>query len=561
MKSIFLLISLAVAVFATAESVEQLGQEVLEFTWQFRPVDATYVGIHKNDTTLGDYRPLVLKRKFKAFKKYLNRLETIDTLTLRIDDYIDYALLKATLKAELFNGETLKVYHHNPLVYVGEAIYAIYNLLIRFSPSSQARAEAMLKRLEKIPAMLDQARENLEELPAIHCEAAIEQLREGAEFFNEIGRIYADSVSPEHRQDFVSAKEKAVVALASFRFFLEGKLYSSQTPFYMGKRRFDYKLKELNLLDMNSDSILSLGRNMLDLTTRLIDSINRVYTRKARRTGIPPDSFGPADVACYRQWEVSEMRRFVGAGGVGYVTVPDYVGDLIVIETPGFLRVLIPGIAMEPAGPFDQSKTSFFYARPIPPQFDSTLTHSYYEQVLDRGFKGSVVHEGYPGHHLQISIANHHPSSIRRNHHDGFLIEGWALYCEELMARSGLHEDTAAAIRSYLGGVKFRAARAVVDVMLQTGQYDYEQAVGFMQQTFGGDRSDSMFFAQEVRRYATEPGQPSSYLVGKMQLLRLRDDYRRLKGMDFSLCEFHDQFLALGSIPFSLIRRKLLGAK
>ncbi|MEO0226367.1 MAG: DUF885 domain-containing protein, partial [candidate division WOR-3 bacterium] len=478
------------------DDFNQLGSEIIEYLWRFHPVDATYKGIHKYDTLLTDFRPEVLRARFKDIKIFEQRLDRIDTLSLSVDEYIDYALLRIMLKNEIFTGESLMIYRKNPLIYVNEAIYGIYNILIRSSPSVQLKMEAIRARLTKIPDLFDQARKNLVEPPPILCKIAIEQLREGAVFFNDLAARYTDSLGPEANKEFITAKEKAVVAMVAFRYWLEDIEKGPATSYALGHSKYAYKLREIHLLDMSIDSILSLGQNMLNLTSRVIDSLKKAYQSKETPLLKPPADFKPDDVKRYRQWEIEEMRRFVGSQGVDYVTVPDYVGAMFVVETPKFLRGLIPGIAMEPPGPFDKSTTSYFYVRPLPERFDSSEAVRYYNYIRQRGFKGSVVHEGFPGHHLQLSIANQHPSPIRRSISDNFLIEGWALYCEELMARSGLYEDTIGAIIGYLGGVRFRSARVIVDVMLQTGQYDYEQAVNFMCQTFGGGQADSVFFAR-----------------------------------------------------------------
>jgi uncharacterized protein (DUF885 family) len=211
---------------------------------------------------------------------------------------------------------------------------------------------------------------------------------------------------------------------------------------------------------------------------------------------------------------------------------------------------------MQPPGPFDDFKTSYFYVPPVPDQFNIGQVEYYYNYVHNRQFRGGVVHEAYPGHHLQISIANQHPSKIRKSFHDYFFIEGWALYCEELMARSMLYQDdTLGAFINALQGVKFRAARVIVDVMLQTGQISYDDAVKYMVEVLGRNRD---YVAREVSRYITNPGQASSYLLGKVQLLALLDDFRKTQGADFSFIGFHDNLLSYGSIPIALIKRLML---
>jgi uncharacterized protein (DUF885 family) len=136
---------------------------------------------------------------------------------------------------------------------------------------------------------------------------------------------------------------------------------------------------------------------------------------------------------------------------------------------------------------------------------------------------------------------------------DLFMVEGWALYCEEMMAEQGYFGRDGR--RRTLDGIIFRAARAIVDVKLQTGEYSLDEATDFMVRETGSKRD---FIQREVRRYAVEPTQAMSYLIGKRDLVALRDECKRLKGENFSIKEFHDSLLARGSIPPSLLRISLI---
>jgi uncharacterized protein (DUF885 family) len=223
---------------------------------------------------------------------------------------------------------------------------------------------------------------------------------------------------------------------------------------------------------------------------------------------------------------------------------------------------VIPGLAMEPAMPLDSNQSATILIPPVPDSLDSTQRQQYYQMVRNRGWKGAVVHEGFPGHHLQISIANHHPSFIRRLQGNTCMIEGWALYCEQMVVEQGLYPASPRPALSWLGGVKFRAARVILDAKLHTGQMSYDQAVQFMMDRFG---PGTAFFRGEVARYCLTPTQPMSYLVGKTEILKLRDDYLgrgsgdKGQGSGKTLKDFHDRLLAEGSIAPSLIRRRLLG--
>jgi hypothetical protein len=550
--SVILLCVLFPSGWGWAKSVELIGREILDEIWRFHPVGATNQGVHTYDTLLADYSENSLKRAVRRFSELKTQLDGLDTLSLSIDELIDYHLLHINLMQELVPLEVTKAYEKNPLIYVNECIDGIYTLVIRSTPSTSVRVYAIEKRLSQIQSFLENAAKNLKKPPWIFCKIGIDQLREAETLIEEIFSAYEDSLTEHERIEFKQSKLHAIAAMRWFAYWLE-KNGDPYVPYTLGRENYEYRLKYFHLLEIDADSLLAIGKNILESTSKMIDSLERFLPEpQSRKVLLPPD-FGKDDVLAYRQQEIVSMRDFVAASNM--VTIPDWVGDLQVVETPGYLHTIIPGIAMLPPGALDGAKTSYFYVPPLPAKFDLGQAQYYYNHVHNRDFRSWVVHEGYPGHHLQLSIANNHSSLIRKTFFDYFFTEGWALYCEELMAQSGLYEDSLAAILRVLYGVRFRAVRVIVDVMLQTRQYTDEDAVNFMNTTL---RRDSLYYAQEVKRYIISPGQPSSYLVGKLQIVDLLHEYKKAKGDNFNLKEFHDNLLSHGTIPINLVRKKML---
>lgn len=534
-------------------SLEQIGDEYLEELWRFHPVSATNQGVHMYDTLLADYSKNALKDMKKRLTELEQELSAVDTTPLSTDDIVDYYLLKASIADELFSIEIIREYAKNPLIYSTECIYGVYTILLNPSRSSHDRIYAIWRRLEQIPDYLERAVKNLDHPAQFFCEIAIGQLTRGTDFIDDIYTIYVDSL-PEHKKTkFKHITGTAIAAMKLFSLQLEMQA-DPKTPHVLGGDHYEYMLRDIHLLEIDADSLLKIGQNTLDSVSILIDSLQQIHHEPAGIKIKLPEDFSKSDVESYRSNEILMVREFIEQSGL--VTVPGYIGGINIVETPEFISGLIPGIAMQPPGPFDNFKTSYFYVPPVPDQFNIGQVEYYYNYVHNRQFRGGVVHEAYPGHHLQISIANQHPSKIRKSFHDYVFIEGWALYCEELMVRSMFYQDdTLGALINALQGVKFRAARVIVDVMLQTGQICYEDAVKYMAGVLGRNRD---YVAREVGRYITNPGQASSYLLGKIQLLALLDDFRKAQGADFSLKEFHDNLLSHGSIPVVLIERLML---
>jgi uncharacterized protein (DUF885 family) len=530
--------------------LDRIAALVMQAIWQFHPVDASYLGMAKYDTLLADYSKDARNSMVTRCREFNRQLEQIDTSALSIDEQIDLHLLKIYIAGELFALERTGEYEKNPLVYGQECVYGVYTMLRR--RMSQATMNAIKKRLDQMPEFLNTAMRNLKNPPSILCDITTEQLSQGEklieDFFAENKSILAES----ERRAFQNSMNRAIAAIERFSLWLD-KNKDAESSAALGKENYEYKLQHIHLLDLTADSLLTVGYRYLDSLNVLIDSLERMY-RKVPATRVTVSSdFGKRDVLAYQREEIARARDFVIDHDI--VTVPEWIGDIEIVETPAFLQGVIPGVAMVPPAPYDTSRTSFFYTPPVPDRFDHTLTEYYYNYIQNHWFMRSVIHEAYPGHHLQLSRARVHPSEIRRGFSDYFFMEGWALYCEELMARSGLYEDSLGALIDMLQGIRFRAGRVIVDVKLQTGEFTYEDAVEFMITEVHSNRAVA---AKEVKRYITSPGQPSSYLIGKLQILQLLNDYRAARGDAFELKEFHDDLLNHGSIPVSLVRRRML---
>jgi len=535
-----------------ATDLEGLASDILEEIWRFHPVTATHLGIHEYDNQMPDYSQKSLDLRLSRFRQLRDELIQIDTVALQVDELVDYYLLRAFLDDEIYDLEKRSVYVQNPLLYVQTCINCVYTLMIRYATTPQARMQAVIARLKKVPAFLEVARQNIKHPSSVLCDVGISQLNEGEKFIEMIFEVYRDSLPEDTKADFQKTKVVAVAAMMRFAYWLE-KNQKPGAKYLLGEEGYNYKLKNIYFLNINADSVLKIGQHFLEQTAAMIDSLDELLPPAARQMVALPQDFGKEQVNEYRREEVDNLRNFVEE--VNIVTVPDWIGNIEIVETPRFLQELIPGVAMMPPGPFDKSRTSYFFTPALPVKFDVAETEYYYNYIHNRWFRGAAVHEAYPGHHLQLSIANQHTSEVRKCFRDNFFIEGWALYCEELMARSGLYDDSIGALINALEGVQYRAARIIVDVKLQTGEFDYDDALQFMVETFGGGEA---YYAREIKRYISNPIQPSSYLIGKIQLLGLLDDYRRLRGNDFNLKDFHDNLLSHGSIPIELVRRLVL---
>jgi uncharacterized protein (DUF885 family) len=206
---------------------------------------------------------------------------------------------------------------------------------------------------------------------------------------------------------------------------------------------------------------------------------------------------------------------------------------------------------MNPPGVYDKDNSGFYFIPTYNPQ-----SRNFYIRAAIEDPRPLLGHEGIPGHFLQISIANHLSDEIRRQHGDSVFAEGWALYTEEMLSREGLYPENSAAQGQILRLSRYRAARIGVDVNLHTGRWTFPQGVDYFMRGGGLDREAAM---GEAAGAASDPTQKISYITGKWQIMQLLGRYCDARAAGFRLGQFHDDLLANGTIPLSIVEWILLG--
>ena len=260
------------------------------------------------------------------------------------------------------------------------------------------------------------------------------------------------------------------------------------------------------------------------------------------RTDHPPAA---ALVASYAE-EMRRARDFVATRGLA--AIPE--APLDVVPTPAFMRPIIPFAAYDSPGPYSSDRTGWFYVTIPDPRLPAAAQERILRDHCRHELAATALHEGYPGHHLQLVHAQAQGSDTRKNVWTPLTVEGWALYCEDMMGEEGFYrsEEEAFFQRVHL---LWRATRVLLDVGLHTRGMTFEQAVNQFVTELHVDRANA---EAEVRRYCAEPAQPLCYAVGRREILELRKDFQAARGTKFTLRAFHDALLRYGGLPVTLIR-------
>lgn len=553
MKSliIFLLAGLTIAVsvdVARAQSSPAELRRVADeyYKWRNRqyPVTSSDAGLHTWDNKLTDYSPAAIATRRAHVIKLLAQVNRLQTANWKKDDRIDWLLFRAQLEAPVFFDRVMDFEHTDPQTYVNECSNAIFSLMKKEYDVPRTRAVAATARLNAMPALLEQGKRNLTRPVKLYAQLAIESARS-------IDNLYRDSMMsalavdlrPEEMHAMANAREDAIKALYDYAAWLEKRLPSMPAFAPMGEANYNYLLRHVYLLPLDAKQVEMLGQTEL-------------ARARASESMLPDPSLADPDpqrakVVPKNQDDFLKAYESRQAEMIGFlkehqlVTLPSYLGRFEIRQLPEAFKPTSPGGFMNAPGVYDKDDSGFYFIPTYNPQ-----SKNFYIRAAIEDPRPILGHEGIPGHFLQLSIANHLKDEIRRQHSDGIIIEGWALYGEEMLLRAGLYPLNSASQGQVLRLSRYRSARIGVDVNLHTGRWTFEQAVKYFMEAGGLDREAA---EGEAAGAAASPSQKITYITGKWQIMRLLGKYRDKKGKDFQLGEFHDELIRNGSLPLSIV--------
>jgi uncharacterized protein (DUF885 family) len=539
---------------ALDQRFEQLVRERLDRLVAAYPIFATYLGIHSEDGRLADLSRDAVETQLAAEKRFMAEVEALDPQGMSAPGRFERELALHSSRRAIFDDEVHRVWERraNAAEELGDGIFLLFAR--DFAPLSE-RLRSIASRMEAAPAAIEQVKTRLGERPVrLWNELELDAARSTPSLFDEAlaaARGTWEDGSPELRR-LERAADAAKQALEGYGKWLTEQLGHADDDFPLGRDRYD-ELIALRAFDgLTTDDILEIGWQQL--------AANHEGRRKAAAEvdgGAPerevlerikerhPGDFDGA-LAEYRD-SMERARTFVIERDIA--TLPE--GEsLSVVPTPEYLRKVMPFAAYFQPAKFDAQQHGIYVVTPsVDGDPGAMLEHNY------ASISNTSIHEAYPGHHVQLSAAVRHPSLTRLLVDAPEFVEGWGMYCEQMMREHGFDATPEHHVIMYTDAI-WRSCRIILDVRLHRGEIGVDEAVDFLVEHTGFERPNAK---AEVDRYTSTPTYQLSYLLGKVMLLRLRDDERRRLGDAFSLRAFHDALLYAGSLPVSFHRRLLAG--
>src|SRR5437016_7852125 len=533
---------------ANITTLRKMAEDFYAWRNENYPVGSSDSGLHTWDNRLTDYSPTKVTERAQHIRKVLDQVRAMQTATWPKDDRIDWLLFRAQLEGPDFGNRILQSESTDPQIYVGECSNGIFSLLKKEYDTPRNRVLAATARLKQMPAMLAQGERNLQKPVKLFAQLAIDSARAIDPLFNDSLMTLARDLAPNEREDLVKARDAALAAIHGFADRLEKRLPTIAAFTPMGLANYNYYLKHVLLLPLDAGQVEMLGRAEL-ARYRALESLlpdpALADPNPARSKNIPPDQ-----ASFLKAYESREQEMIDFLKGHQLVTLPDYLGRFEIRQLPEAFKPTSPGGFMNPPGVYDKDPTGFYFIPTYNPE-----SKNFYIRAAIEDPRPILGHEGIPGHFLQLSIANHLTDEIRRQHQDGVFVEGWALYGEEMLMRTGLYPNNSPAQGQILRLSRYRGARIGVDVNLHTGKWAFEQAVKYFMDAGGLDREAA---EGEAAGAASSPHQKISYIIGKWQIMNLLGRYKDRAGDNFRLGQFHDDLIKNGSLPVSIIEWILL---
>jgi hypothetical protein len=532
-------------------SPQQVDRFFDEVYFKFNPTQGTSTGFHQYDAQLEDYSKGGLNTNIKA----LHRAER-EFSGLPADP--DRDLILNYIRAALLDMEKVRTWQKDPDVYSSGVTNSVYVIMSRnFAPAAD-RLKSVIAREHDIPAVFKAARDNLKNPPRIYTDVAIEQLPGIISFFQtDVPAAFKEVTDQTLLADFQKSNGIAIEALKGYLAFLQNDLLGrSGGDFRIGADLFRKKLLYEEMVDLPLDKLLDIG--MADLrrnqeafkqTAARIDSSKtpQQILDEATRDHPAPDQL----LQSFRD-VLSGLKDYIVAKKI--ITIPSPVLPILQ-ETPPFMRALTTA-SMDTPGAYEKVAKEAFFNVTLP---EASWTPTKVEEHMEGFNRGTIIstaiHEAYPGHYVQFLWMQTIPSKVRKLLGSGTNSEGWAHYCEQMMLDEGYGNGDPKLRLGQLQDALLRDARYIVGIEMHTGHMTYNQGIDFFVNEGYQSRTNG---ERETKRGTSNPTY-LYYTLGKLEILKLREDYKKKRGGDFTLEEFHDLFMREGTPPIKIVRKALLG--
>ena len=541
------------------QDYDKLVDDYFDGYFTFHPTAGTAAGFHQYDTKLEEYSQKSREAEIAFLIEQRQRFGSLDPDHLNGEEQrADLQLVMNDINARLLELQNIRMWQRNPDIYSSSPSYTIFILMSRnFAPAAE-RLKSVIAREQQMPANFAAAKANLKDVPKVYTEIALEQLPGIISFFqNDVPAAFKSVTDPKLLADFKASNDKVIFELQRYQDFLKSDLLPvSNGDFRIGAENYRKKLLYEEMVDIPLDRLLQLGyddlhKNQAELK-RVAAQIDPKKTPEQILAQLEQDHPKPDQLLQSFRDTFTSLVDFLQQKQI--ITLPSQVKP-IVEETPPFARAL-SSASMETPGPYEEKATEAFFNVTLPEHTWSAEKTKSWMEGFNRGtIISTAVHEAYPGHYTQFLWIKQAPTKVRKLIGCGSNSEGWAHYSEQMMLDEGYGNGDLKLRIGQLQDALLRDARYIVGIQMHTGKMTLDQATDF----FVKEGHQTPAVAEREAKRGTSDPTYLVYTLGKMEIMKLRADYKQKMGDKFNLEQFHDEFMKQGDPPIKIIREKMLG--
>jgi uncharacterized protein (DUF885 family) len=566
--------STGVQTLTQGKTFEQLADRYFdEYYFVFNPTAGTSAGFHQYDPKLEDYSRASIEKQTSMLKMFEQQVQALDLGNAEYSVQADRDLLLNDIRSRLLEIENIRGWEKNPDLYSSGITNSAFVIMSRNFDTPDNRLRSLIAREKQMPAVFEAAQQNLKNSPKVYTQVAIEQLPGIISFFqHDVPEAFKNAKDPQVRAEFEKSNAAVIAALEAYEEWLKKDLLSrSNGDYRIGAENFRKKLLYNEMVDIDLDRLYDIG--MADL--RKNQQHFQAVAKKLDPTKTPQQILDEiskdhpdADhlLQSFRD-TLDGLVQFIQTKQI--VTIPSPVRPILE-ETPPFMRALTSA-SMDTPGPYEKVAKEAYFNVTLP---DPSMTAQQKEELLQGMNRGTIlstsIHEAYPGHYTQFLWLQVAPnlSKTRKLLGAASNAEGWAHYTEQMMLDEGFSSKGGAAredssdptfLKARLGQLQdalLRNARWIVGLQMHRGKMSFDEAVDFFVKEGYQPRA---YAERETKRGTSDPTY-LYYTLGKLEFLKLREDYKKKVGaQNFSLEKFHDGILQQGFPPVKIIRRMMMG--
>ncbi len=520
------------------------------------PVAAVQAGYHEHngvslDETIDDYSAAGIEAQRRFYRGIRDRVAALNVASLDQldrDEQADVQIINNAVGLALLELDTIQAYKHNPTVYVelvGNALYTEY--VLNYAPVER-RFGHIIKRLEKVPAVVEQAKANLVDAPEVWNRVAREENEGNIDL---IDHTLRDGAPASLEDAYAAAAAQAMAALKDLNTFLAGSFAAKTSDWRLGKEKYAKKFAYALATDKTPETLLAEADSGLRRIRDEMAALSAPKSVEQAMDEIAQKHATPDTYIAEAKKTLAEATAFVREKGL--ITLPRR-SNLEVIETPEFMRGIYGVGGFSPAPALQPELGAFYWVTPIPKTWPKARIESKLREYNTYGIQELTIHEAMPGHYVQFEYANRiQPMSrrlLRNVFGSGSYIEGWAFYTQVLMSDAGYLNNSRELRLTMLKQMLRGIANAILDIRLQTMGMTDQQALDLMINDTFQEREEA---TAKLQRAQLSSCQLPTYFAGLRWWEDARDRYKQAKGSAFSLREFHERALEAGAVPLGTL--------